>query len=270
MRKFFGLTVVLIIAGAAIWLLGNNKPAGEENLDNQESQTNQGGQEGVLVSTSTISQTDSFYNIKADWPQFTKVEAVFNEKISGFIEEKVDAFKKDAKDSWDARNATLLPGEELSANPQEPFDFIADWKARQVNDKYVSFVMTMYYFTGGAHGINEVSAFNYDVASKKEITTSGFFNSSEENLQKLSDLAIREVVSHLENNAGSVDESMKAWVEEGAGPDWENFKNFNFDNSSMVIYFQQYQVAAGAFGPITITLFKDALEQNSITSNYLQ
>ncbi len=254
MRKFFGLVIVIIIASVAVWLFGNKKPASEENLGNQE---NQESQESALASTSTISQLDDFYNIKAEYPQFTGADPAFNKKIADLITGKIDAFKKDVKENF-------------SATPTEPFDFIADWKPTQLNDQYISFVMTMYYFTGGAHGINEVSAFNYDVVNKKEITISDFSNSSEENLQKLSDLAIQKAIFYLETNVGSVDGSMKKWVEEGAGPKWENFKDFNFKDGSMIVYFQQYQVAAGAVGPVTITLSKNILEQNYITSNYLK
>ncbi len=233
----------MIIAGLAIWFLANKKPQGEENFNGQGNQESQGV---ALASTSTISQTDSFYNIKANFPQFAKTDPAFNKKIADLILGKIDTFKKDGKENF-------------SATPTEPVDFIADWSSTQVNDKYISFVIAMYYFTGGAHGINEVSAFNYDVVNKKEITISDFLNSSEENLQKLSDLVIQKVIFYLQTNVGSTDESMKKWVEEGAGPKWENFKDFNFNNSSMIIYFQQYQVAAGAVGPVTITLSRDFL-----------
>ncbi|MFH1894462.1 MAG: DUF3298 and DUF4163 domain-containing protein [Patescibacteria group bacterium] len=267
MKKLFGLVIVIIIAGAAVWLFGNKKPAGEENLGNQENPENQ---EVALAATGTILQEDSFYNIKANFPQFAKTGAAFNKKIADLITEKVDTFKKDARDTWDARNATLLPGEKFSATPTEPFDFIADWTAKQVNDKYISFIITMYYFSGGAHGNEEVYASNYDVVGKKEITISDFLDSSEENLQKLSDLAVQNVISQLQESAGGVDKSMEKWIKEGAGPKWENYKDFNFNDDSLVIYFQKYQVAAGAFGPVTISLPKDILEQNSIASNYLQ
>jgi len=267
MKKLFWLIAVLIILGAAVWLLGNKKPNNEVSPGNQE---NQQGQEIVLASTSTISQSDSFYNIKANWPQFAKVDAAFNKKIADLITGKIDTFKKDAKGTQDARNATLQPGEQFSATPTEPFDFIADWAATQVNDKYISFVITMYYFTGGAHGTNEVDAFNYDVMQKKEITINDFLGGSSQALQKLSQLSAKTVTSQLQTNGVQIDSFLTQMIQDGTKPTADNYADFNFTSDSLIIYFQQYQVAPGYIGPLTITLSKDVLAQNSITSNYLQ
>ena len=262
-----GLIAIIIIAGVAVWLFGNKKPAGEENLITQEIEKNQGG---VLASTSTISQIDTFYNIKANYPQFTKVDPAFNQKIADLITGKIDTFKKDAKETWDARNATLLPGEEFSANPSEPFDFIADWEGMQINGKYISFVITMYYFSGGAHGINEASAFNYDVIKQKAISIGDFLGNSAQALQKLSQLASQTVTSQLQSNGVQMDNFLTQMIKGGTEAAAENYENFNFDSDSLIIYFQQYQVAPGAVGPVTITLPKDILEQNSISSDYLK
>lgn len=268
MKKFFGLIVlVIIVIIAAVWFFSDKQPAGEENLGNQE---NQESQSVALASTSTISQTDSFYNIKANWPQFAKTEAAFNKKIADLIAEKIDTFKKDAKETWDARNATLLPGEEFSETPPEPFDFIADWSPTQINDKYISIVITMYYFTGGAHGINEVKAFNYDVVKQQEISIEDFLGNSAQALQKLSQLSEQTVISQLQSNDLQMDIFLTQMVKDGTKPIADNFKDFNFDSDSLVIYFQQYQVAPGSVGPVTIILSKDILGQNSIDSNYLQ
>jgi hypothetical protein len=267
MKKIFGLIVVVIILGAAFWFFGNKKTADQENLYNQENQENQ---ESILVSTSTISQTGSFYNIKANYPQFAKADPVFNKKIADLITGKIDTFKKDVKDYQDARNATLLPGEKFSATPTEPFDFIADWAQTQINDKYLSVVITMYYFTGGAHGINEVYAFNYDVAKQKEITISDFLGNSTTSLQKLSQLAEKTVTSQLQSAGMQMDSFLTQMIKDGTKPTADNYKNFNFTADTLTIYFQQYQVAPGSAGPITITLSKELLEQNSIISNYLK
>jgi len=70
-------------------------------------------------------QSDSFYNIRAEYPQFKEAGSAFNGKIKTLITERIDAFKQEAKDNWNARNATLGPGEEFLANPPQPFDFIA-------------------------------------------------------------------------------------------------------------------------------------------------
>jgi hypothetical protein len=269
-KNLLKLLVIIIIIGVGFWFWQNRNPVSRLEIKNQQNQANESIKSEVLASTSTVSQLDSFYDIKANYPQFTGADASFNKKVADLISQKIDTFKQDAKDYQEARKATAAPGEIISDNPEEPFDFISDWSQTQLNDKYISFVITMYYFSGGAHGNEEVFAFNYDVKNQKEITINDFLAALDEKLQKLSSLAIQKIISQLTESAGGIDNSMKAWVKEGAGAKWDNFKNFNFTNDSLMIYFQKYQVAAGVFGPITIVLPKSELEQNLIISSYLQ
>jgi hypothetical protein len=271
MKKFIWLASLVLLVAAVIVLWP--KIMGIKKIDTVLINEQNHYEQQVLpesVSTSTILQTNSFYNIKANYPQFIKVDASFNQKIADLIKGKIDTFKKDVKDNWDARNATLLPGEQSLVDPTEPFDFIADWTPVQINDKYISFVLSMYYFNGGAHGINEIYTFNYDVASQKEITIKDFLDSSEEKLQRLSDLAIQKIISYFKGEVGSVDNSMKQWIKEGAGPQWDNFKDFHFTKDNLGIKFQQYQVGAGAFGVVGIVFSKLELEQITILPSYMQ
>jgi peptidoglycan-N-acetylglucosamine deacetylase len=269
MKKILKLAIIIVIIVVGVWFWQNKSPTDQLESVNQQNQADKKSSQ-VLASTSTISQSDSFYNIQVNYPQFSGIDAVFNQKITDLISEKIQTFKQDAKDYQQARKDTAGPGEVVGDNPEEPFDFVADWQSGQINDKYISFVLTIYYFSGGAHGNEEVYAFNYDVKNKKEITINDFLNSSEINLQKLSDLSVQKAIFYLKANVGSVDRSMQKWIEDGAGVKWENFKNFNFTADSLIIYFQKYQVAAGAVGPVTIVLPKSELNKENITSIYFQ
>jgi hypothetical protein len=270
MKKIFTLAVLLIIIALGIWFLQSQSPVEQIEQNKQQNQEEDIQENKSLVSTSTILQLDSFYNIKANYPQFVAVDQNFNQKIADLISGKVEIFKKDAKDYQQARKETALPGETVSDIPEQPFDFISNWTPVQIGDKYISFVIDIYYFSGGAHGMNEVFALNYDIEQKKEITIEEFLNFSENDLQKISKLAVDGITLQLEEKAGGVDESMKTWIEDGAGSEWENFKDFNFGENTMIIYFQRYQVAAGSFGPITIIIPKLELENNFINSSYLK
>jgi len=232
---------------------------------------NEGGAENNLqFSVVSISQTDSFYNIQVEYPQFKNVDPAFNQKISELITGEIDAFKKDSKDNWEARRATAPPENPVPENPTTPFDFIASWTPTQLNNKYLSFVINIYSFSGGAHGITEVNAFNYDVAKKKEITMTDFLNSSPQSLEKLSQLAAQEVTSQLESSGVQIDDNLKQMIQQGTQPTSDNYNNFNFNYNSLIIYFEQYQVAPGYIGPVTITFYRSTLSENSISSDYLQ
>jgi hypothetical protein len=140
----------------------------------------------------------------------------------------------------------------------------------QLNDKYISFVVNLYYFVGGAHGANETYAFNYDLTKQKEITILDFLNSSQQSLEKLAGLSAQEVTSQLQGNEATMDDFLKQMIKDGTKPDLKNYKEFNFNYNSLTIYFQQYQVAPGSAGAITVTFYKNSLNASSINSDYLK
>lgn len=247
------ITVIVILGSGLIW------------ITNKEKQT----ENALEASIVSISQTDSFYNIQAEYPQFKGVEPAFNEKISGLVNEQIDAFKKSSKENWDARRATAPSESPLGENPDTPFDFIASWAPTQLNNQYLSFALNMYYFSGGAHGITLIDTFNYDMVNKKEIAITDFLG-SQASLEKLSELAKQQVTSQIESTGAEIDDILTQMIQSGTQPTEDNYKNFNFTYNSLIIYFQQYQVAPGYLGPMVVTLYKNALLQKSINSDYLK
>jgi len=146
MKKIY--LFIIIIAVAVVWFVKNERASmeifSEKNLE---------------MSISSISQTDNFYNIQVEYPQFGDITAAFNNQVSSLINGEIVTFKKNAKDNWDARIATTPPSQTIPEIPAAPFDFIVNWKPVQLNKEYLSFVINIYYFSGGAHGLDEVYAF---------------------------------------------------------------------------------------------------------------
>lgn len=265
MNKTFWLVIFLVIIaiGLAVW-----EEKGKKEINIEVNQQNQGN---ILdLSSSSISETNNFYNIKVEYPQFKNVDPAFNQKISSLITGEIDAFKKDSKDNWEARRATAPPDNPVPENPPTPFDFIASWTPTQLNNKYLSFVINIYYYSGGAHGITEVDTFNYDLIAKKEISITDFLGSSQSALEKLSQLSSAEITSKIESGGVTIDDNLKQMISQGTQPTTDNYQNFNFNYNSLTIYFQQYQVAPGYIGPVIITFFKDTLVSNSTNSEYLK
>jgi hypothetical protein len=259
MKKIYLFIIIIILAAALVWLVKNERASMEISAE-----------KGLEMSISSISQTDNFYNIQVEYPQFRDIAAAFNDQVSAFITGEIDTFKKNTKDNWDARIATTPPGQTVPENPAAPFDFIANWKPVQLNKEYLSFVINIYYFSGGAHGLNEVYAFNYDIVQKKELTINDFLGNSPQALQELSQIAAQQVTSQLQSSGVQIDDVLTQIVQQGTKPTLDNYHNFNFNYNSLTIYFQQYQVAPGYVGPVTITIFKNTLDENSIMSDYLK
>jgi hypothetical protein len=222
----------------------------------------------VRMSVVTISQTDDFYNIQAEYPQFEGADPGFNQKIADTVNGQINAFKKEAKDNFDARNSTLPAGQSSLANPAEPFDFIAAVTPAQYGPDYESFMIDIYYFSGGAHGIDQIFAFNYDLKNKKEIKITDFLGSAE-NLAKLASLAQNQVTAQAQANGLQINDSLKQMINDGTAATADNYRNFTFGYSKLTVYFEQYQAGPGSSGMITATFYKSDLDQSSIKSTYL-
>jgi hypothetical protein len=259
MKKFYLFIIIIILAATVVWFVKNERVSTEISAEKD-----------LEMSISSISQTDNFYSIQVEYPQFGDIAAAFNDQVSSFITGEINTFKKNTKDNWDARIATTPPGQTVPENPAAPFDFIANWKPVQLNKEYLSFVINIYYFSGGAHGLNEVYAFNYDIVQKKEITINDFLGNSPQALQELSQIAAQQVISQLQSSGVQIDDVLTPMIQQGTKPTLDNYHNFNFNYNSLTIYFQQYQVAPGYVGTVTITIFKNTLDENSIMSDYLK
>ena len=257
MKKIYLFIIIIIIATVVVCFVKNEKASRDISAE-----------KGLEISISSISQTDSLYNIQVEYPQFGDVAAAFNDQISAFITGEIVTFKKNTKDNWDARIATTPPGQNVPENPAVPFDFIANWKPVQLNKEYLSFVINIYYYSGGAHGLDKVYAFNYDIVQKKELTINDFLGNSPQALQELSQISAQQVTSQLQSSGVQIDDILTPMIQQGTKPTLDNYNNFNYN--SLTIYFQQYQVAPGYVGPITITIFKNTLDENSIMSDYLK
>lgn len=218
----------------------------------------------------SIRESDSFFYVQAEYPEFMAASDDFNHEITALISDKINSFKEQSTDNWKARLDTVPAGKPVPENPEQPFPFIASWESAQLNTQYLSLVIKIYYFSGGAHGNEEIHTFNYDLSQKKKIGIQDFFDSSEEALKNISKISAEDITSQLQSTGWKDDDSLKEMINQGTAPTFENFENFNFDPQGLTIYFGKYQVAPGAAGSLTVRITKALLEQNLLQSDYLK
>jgi hypothetical protein len=222
------------------------------------------------VNIESIQESDSFFSIYAEYPQFQTADPDFDQEIAILISGKIDSFKKESLDNWKARLDTMPADKPVPKDPEQPFEFIASWDSAQLNNTYLSLRISIYYFTGGAHGNEEIHTFNYDMVQEKTIAIDEFFDSPQEALEKISTISAEDITSQLKSRQWKIDDNLKEMLNQGTAPVFDNFKNFNFDSHNLILYFQKYQVAPGAVGSLTVTISRQTLEQNSIQSSYLK
>jgi uncharacterized protein YecT (DUF1311 family) len=98
--------------------------------------------------------------------------------------------------------------------------------------------------TGGAHPNHDTITFNFQMPDGWRVYLPEIFTT--DGLKKISTLAIADLNKQL---GGPDSLSDKDWIGRGAGPDWDNFKDFALLPNVLDVQYPPYQVAAYAAGP---------------------
>lgn len=204
----------------------------------------------INISIYSVKESTKLFNISAEYPQIDKVEPVFNEKIKSLVETKIADFKKASQENWKTISAAIKaespPNKNSAEYPKRPFYFDIYWEPIQLNSKYISFVLHISFYEGGANGNEIVTTFNYDFSNNQEITLYDLLCDYPDYLKTISDYAIKELESSIKTEGNA--DILKKMINEGAGPKEENFENFTFTGKMINIYFSKAKVLPGYFG----------------------
>ncbi len=264
MKKVLLLVAIIILVIFGFFFLTDikeEKPLKDGELLKEES---------LKMEILSVKQTDDFFHIDVEYPQIESIKNGFNKMIRDLMEAEIENFKKVSLENFESRIETTPEGQPKPEKPDSPFDFLASWKPVQINSRYVSFVINIYYFSGGAHGNEKIYTFNYDLNKEKEIFIEDFLSQSQDGLEKISKISRDKISNQLELAGWQKDGAIGSMIEEGTKPIVENFQSFNFTKDSLIVYFQKYQVVPGAAGPISVVITKEELEDNSINSMYIE
>jgi hypothetical protein len=102
------------------------------------------------------------------------------------------------------------------------------------------------YYPGAAHPWGTMASANYDTNTHRIISLSDLFRTGSPYLSKLSEISIRKLESSEYADSFT--------IRKGAGPHMRNFSVFTLTNATLVLHFQQYQVAAGAAGDLEVSI----------------
>ncbi len=196
------------------------------------------------VITSAITEETDKYSINVQFPKFEE-EPELNELLKSIAITQTGAFKQEVQES--------VSDEYMRENKetfQKSYLHIIYRVIRQ-DDKIISVVFENdYYISGAAHPLFSFRTVNWNVTEDKEYQWNDVITGDRDIPQILSELVKPDLYRILDVDEGVVSD----WIEEGAGPEAENFENFTVDLYDITIYFDPYQVAPYAAGPIPVNI----------------
>ena len=202
----------------------------------------------VKVSVHTYEEKSTLYDISLEYPEFENLPRSFNDHIKTTVLDALAKFKFSSEETEVRRKTSAGKGQ-----PSYTYSFTQSFIPEQIGQDMVSIVLKTAYFTGGAHGGEDIFTFTYDKKKGKEVTLPDVFGSAPNYLRRISDYAASDLKEKL-RLAGSGDPDM-AMLKTGTAPTLENFSKFTLSKElTITFYFPQYQVAAYVFGQQTVTM----------------
>jgi len=247
-KLFIGIIILLAILALAYFVFYKDN----KNIVSLISQTI--GPKNLVVEDKKITDTTKPFNIDITYPYILGAEE-FNKKVEEIINGQIEDFKIISLENDTAVKETDPVSYEKF--PRE-YSLNIEYDKGQIDENIISTVLQVYAFTGGAHGSTNFIPVNYNQKTKKEITLSDIFAGQDNYLQKISDYCIPELTKQITESVGSENAQYidNDWIQRGAGPAEENFSVFLINKDNITFYFQQYQVAAGAYGEFRVVMPK--------------
>ncbi|MEL3905466.1 MAG: DUF4163 domain-containing protein [Treponema sp.] len=178
------------------------------------------------------------YEVKIGYPVFEK-EPLLSAQVAEIVQQTLNNFNKD----FFSANIPLY---------QQGFECIISNTAVYEDIHHISFLLKIYQYSGGAHGITTLIPVTFSKQTKKLLSLKEAVQPAKKNwLSSLSAEARRLLNEQVTKGSFS---SNQSWIEKGTEPDQENFAVFTLEKDAVRIIFSQYQVGPYSSGMPEIVL----------------
>lgn len=139
----------------------------------------------------------------------------------------------------DLESAKAAAGDESLLVYNMEYEFKIGYEMKYNKDGVISILMTYYSYTGGAHGMGAMSAYNYNIVQGKELKLQDVFNKD----INPNDIIKDEVIKQMQANKGNYFDDSPAVI--------RNYKepfNFYVTEKGVVVFFSEYEIAPYSSG----------------------
>jgi hypothetical protein len=233
-KYIIGILVVLAV-GAAGYFTYNQSPVTDDDID-ATPDTGQIPPEVDTPAESYVSSTSTdLYVIDIDITPtgITAIDSANRTRVQQNTAEVIDMAK--SVDSVVAPYEYAITSEEYS----------------DARTGLYSQLLSIYQYTGGAHGMVNFETWNYDVTTGEILKLQDILRDEEASAQYLYE-QVQALVSEFNSD--------NIWVREGSGTDWNNYELFYVREGGITIIFPPYQIAPYAAGIFELELNWEELE----------
>lgn len=203
--------------------------------------------QGEVKDISIIKETIKEENFTGSTPLISG-SSILAVKARGFVEETVEVFRAQAnKDVPDMR--------EKFGQDAGPASYSIDIEAKHlIATNTEAIVMSVYTYTGGAHGSSSYRVINSVKGEDKILTLADVIKEKDSFTRLVKD----------ELNRWQVEGTIAVFPEDVQNLKFDSFENWAISGEDLIIYFDQYEVGPGALGafafPIPLQKLQDYLK----------
>lgn len=209
----------------------------------------------LTIEEKKIDENSEFLRLELKYP-FLNIKEQGNKGVDNKVIEKIN---KDIEDVvFKFRDYIKSGSEEYSKDYKEgymkyQYEGFSDYKVTYNKDNILSIPLTMYEFTGGAHGLTNIKSFNYDLSNGKEILLKDMFKEGVDYKSVLNKY-IKEQIDKTE------DKNIYFTGDMGFNGISDN-QSFYIDDNGIVVYFSLYDIAPYSSGIPMFTISWEQLEK---------
>lgn len=177
---------------------------------------------------------ENSYEIDIDYPFFEK-EPLLNAQLSEIVKKELETLHAEFFSTETSGYPRLI---ELDID-------VNDGSVYHDAD-YISFILNVYQYTGGAHGVTSLIPITYSKQTKKLLSLEEAVQPTRKDwLSVLSTEARKQLNAQVKKHSFI---SKEDWINKGTEPSGENFAVFKLEKNAVRIIFNQYQVGPYSSG----------------------
>lgn len=188
----------------------------------------------ILMNIKSQTYKTDLIEVQLSIPQFTGLK---NEQVQSAINEQ---FTKDAKalqDAMEPEARAFKKDCELGGYPFRPYALWSSCQKYYENGTVLSLYIDYYRYTGGAHGLTERRAYNYNLSTGEDLELKDLFQTGYDFRTVINEQIKKKIAAEPEY-----------YFTGDMGFKDINEKNFYIENNCLVFYFNQYEIAPYAAG----------------------
>ncbi|QTM99187.1 DUF4163 domain-containing protein [Sediminibacillus dalangtanensis] len=232
---------ILLSAAFFCWHSAVPQPAEALSVEPVSDQSDSGS---IIIGSKVIQEKTDFVSIDLTIPV---VNGLSDRKFEKRLNSHIKKLALEAKKEIIVQAKQGQNNAEQENRPFNPYELKIDYNLKNT-DQVLSFTVTTYSYTGGAHGITETDYYNIDLKTNHKLVLTGLFKENS-NYQDIINQEIHRQIKEQENaEEGSYFHPDDLFTGASAFQSISEDQSFYIEDGDLVIAFGQYEIAPGYMG----------------------